>query len=192
MDTHPPGPADPGALLKIVGERRPPRIGIDAAAFRSNRVLEPTEADLAPYSANPRNRFGDWYEAAIAKALMGPTGRLALTVSTHVKLDYRSPVYAGDRIVDVLVRRPTDRSLGLELKYLHGNGSLVKPKILVDALDFTHRPIDCIYVIDGPGWLETKNVEYLATWWSFTSLEFLQPTLAAFFEVGPLEPSSTS
>jgi hypothetical protein len=194
-----PGPTDQGALWRIVGERRPPQVGIDPDTFRSERVLEPAEAELDPYSTNPRNRYGDWYEATVGETLRDLTRRLGLTITKHVKLDYRSPVYAGDRVVDGLVCSEDGLSLGLELKYLHGNGSLVKPKTLVDAIDFTHRPVDCIYVIDGPGWLETKNVEYLATWWRFTCLSALERTLGHYFPNSgrsvrdkPLKPGSSA
>jgi hypothetical protein len=176
------GPVEPEALWRILGTRRPPKIGISPKDFRASPILEPSQRELTRYSENPRNRYGDWYEARIASVLEASSKRLNFSVSPHVPLDYQSPVYAGDRIVDLLIAPRQGHSLGLEMKYLHGNGSLVKPKVLADAIDFTHRPVDCIYVIDGPGWHETKNVEYLATWWSFTDTAHLEQTLAEFFQ----------
>jgi hypothetical protein len=176
-----PGPDNPNALWSILGSRRPSPIGITSKTFRSTSVLVPSSAELVNLSTNPRNRSGGWYEAKVEEMLRVIKAELRLETFTRRKLDYLSPVYAGNRIVDVLVQSAAGKSLGLELKYLGGNGSLVKPKILVDAIDFTHRPVDCIYVIDGPGWLETKNVEYLAAWWSFSCAEHLPATLREYF-----------
>ena len=85
--------------------------------------------------------------------------------------------------VDILVEDENDKQLGLELKFLKGEGSLIKPKSLIDALDFTNRSIYCIYLIDGPGWLRTNYLEYLNHWWEFTNYNNLEDTLLRFFSL---------
>jgi hypothetical protein len=104
----------------------------------------------------------------------------------HASLD-RSSVYKSKKVVDVLLRAaephlPDRAALGLELKFLGGQGSLVAPKILVDAIDFTNRQVFCLYVIDGEGWLKSGALEYLAHWWDFTCAALLERTLRRFFE----------
>ncbi len=88
-----------------------------------------------------------------------------------------SSVHLHDKVVDILV----NETLGLELKFLKGEGSLVRPKALVDALDFSTRRVHCLYVIDGPGWL--SNVTYLAHWWEFTCANHLERTISEFVEL---------
>ena len=96
--------------------------------------------------------------------------------------NYTSPVYDSKKLLDFIVADGDDeRFLGLELKYLKGTGSLVKPKALIDAIDFSSRPIDCIYVIDGLDWTKGKNVEFLDRWWGVTNTEYLIRTLDDYF-----------
>lgn len=172
----------PKSLRNLIGQRQSPQIGIDASVFRSDPVLEPSRDDLAGFSQNPRNRTGDWYEYTVQRSLTELCPPLGLSFQSHARLDYSSPVYSSEKVVDVLVVDGRHRSLGLELKYLQGDGSLVKPKILIDAIDFTNRPVDCIYVVDGTGWLSSRNIEYLDQWWAFTSLRHLRETLASAFD----------
>jgi hypothetical protein len=175
------------SIAAAVGGRRPLNIGIDVDTFRRDSLPEPREQELVGFSRNPRNRFGDWYEHVIEEQLAGICNRGGWSFQKKVHLGY-SPIHLGDKIVDVVVSSKAGK-IGLELKFLRGEGSLVRPKALIDALDFTHRPIYCIYVIDGPGWLKggvrrgVSNVEYLAHWWDFTCSAHLEETLTRFFEM---------
>jgi len=104
----------------------------------------------------------------------------------HVNLGY-SRVHLTDKVVDVLV----NDSLGLELKFLNVGGSLIRPKALVDAIDFSDRSVQCIYVVDGPAWLSggTKsgmtNLSYLGHWWEFTCAKHLEHTISRFMKLQP-------
>jgi hypothetical protein len=159
--------------------------------FRSAYIHKPEQSVLSGYSSNPRNSIGLWYEELIGKALTPICDRLGLQKLEKANrrlLD--SKVYLTDKVVDVVLRRGSGaragrETLGLELKFLGGTGSLVAPKSFVDAVDFTNRPYYCLYVIDGEGWLEggkTSFVDYLARWWEFTCSAYLDRSVSAFFE----------
>lgn len=149
-------------------------------------MAKPAETELARYSSNPRNAAGDWYEGHVS-GLLGPIcDSLELQMEVHAKLGH-SAAYLSDKLVDILLRTPhaqrSDRdALGLELKFLGGSGSLVNPKILIDVIDFTNRPVYCLYVIDGEGWLKASALEFLAHWWDFTCSRHLDRTVRSFFE----------
>ena len=177
-------PAHP--LDSLVGDRRPHGIGISTKEFQSSYVEKPTEKELSSYSSNPRNAAGDWYEDHIRQLLRPLCNSLDLGMEVHANLGH-SAVYLSNKLVDILLqsRRPRNRgreALGLELKFLGGSGSLVNPKILIDVVDFTQRPIYCLYVIDGEGWLKASALEYLAHWWDFTCSAYLERTVRSFFE----------
>ncbi len=172
-------------LNSLVGDRRPLGIGISAEEFRRDHLEKPTAGELSRYSSNPRNAAGDWYEDHI-RGLLGPLcTSLGLEMKIHENLGH-SEVYLSNKVVDTLLlaRRPRSRerdALGLELKFLGGSGSLVNPKILIDVIDFTRRPVYCLYVIDGEGWLKASALEYLAHWWDFTCAAHLERTVRSFF-----------
>jgi hypothetical protein len=171
-------------LRNLLGSRAAPPIGVSSAEFRNTPVVEPTPDELAEYSRNPRNAYGDWYEVYVHSVAEPICEELELDLRARVAIEYQSVVYVSQKIFDLVVSDGTRDKLGLELKYLHGDGSLVKPKALIDAIDFTQRPFDCIYVIDGPGWQMSKNVEYLERWWTFSSSVFLRRTFNSRFR-GP-------
>lgn len=125
--------------------------------------------------------YGDWYEQFAGSLVDTTCAALGLRTRTREKIRYVSPVYISGKVVDKIVESDDGRRLGFELKYLHGDGSLVKPKALIDAIDFTNRPFDCLYLVDGPGWLASRNIEYLYRWWSFTSTAAVESTLREYF-----------
>ena len=160
-------------------------MGISLDEFRANCLENPDPEVLAPYSRNPRNAFGDWYEDHVGRLLETLCSAMGLVLS-HQEHIGPSRVYLSEKVVDVVVRDPPKaarggRALGLELKFLSGTGSLVQPKSIVDAIDFTSRPIYCMYCIDGEGWLRGRNVEYLSHWWDFTCARLLERTLGRYF-----------
>ncbi|MBI5711782.1 MAG: hypothetical protein HZC42_15975 [Candidatus Eisenbacteria bacterium] len=175
-----------GPRAEVLGRARAP-VGISARTFLQSPPLTPREAELSRYSANPRNRYGDWYQDYVKEQVDRESGRKCWRACEKAEArasmaGYESPVYVSRKIPDLVVRdRAKERYLGLELKYLRGTGSLVKPKVLIDAIDFTHRPIDCIYVVDGEGWMADKNVQYLERWWQFTDARHLGSTLDEYF-----------
>jgi hypothetical protein len=177
-------------LDSVIGARRPLGIGITPSEFRATYVRKPSDDVLAKYSANPRNSVGDWYEDYVDRIVDQCCARLGLVkLPKGQRKLVGSRVYQTDKIVDVVLRRsenakPDRTTLGLELKFLGGTGSLVAPKSFVDAVDFTSRPFHCLYVIDGEGWLEggkIQSVDYLVHWWEFTSSAYLERTLRAYF-----------
>lgn len=181
----------PHPLDRVVGPRRPIGIGATPGEFRANFVPKPSEEVLSKYGKNPRNAAGNWYEDYVNHRLDEICPRLGLKKLTgNERRITGSLVYRTDKIVDVVLRRvggpkPDRQTLGLELKFLGGTGSLVSPKSLVDALDFTNRPFHCVYMIDGEGWLEggrTSSVEYLTHSWEFTCFAFLERTLSEYFQ----------
>jgi hypothetical protein len=163
-------------LSDIVGPRRPLGIGISVSEFERDYLRQPPENELSRYSTNPRNRMGDWYEDQITARLEEFCPRRGWQWTRKVNLG-RSRIHLTDKVVDILV----NEQLGLELKYLKGGGSLIRPKALVDALDFTNRRVNCLYVIDGPGWL--PEVGYLAHWWEFTCANHLEQTISRFMNL---------
>jgi hypothetical protein len=164
-------------LDDLLGTRRAPNIGISPEEYRKTYIKPPDEEEILKISKNPRNAYGIWYERHISNRLDQICSKKGWTYRSQVSMGY-SKVYLKNRYVDIVVN---DR-LGLELKFLKGDGSLVKPKSLIDALDFTIRPIDSIYLIDGPGWLSSGNVEYLNEWWTFTNSANLKDSLVRYFE----------
>lgn len=163
-------------LSNIVGPRRPFGIGISVDEYRRDHLPTPSEAELSKWSKNPRNAIGDWYESQIQTRLKQFSAKHGWTWKAHATVG-QSKIHLTEKFVDILV----NGSLGLELKFLKGEGSLIRPKALVDALDFSNRPVHCLYVIDGPGWL--TNVEYLAHWWEFTCANHLERTTSKFMEL---------
>lgn len=176
-----------GNRLSVCGRDNRP-VGVRVRDYRQQQLLEPHPTELSGFSSNPRNAYGDWYQAQVDALLeqnaMGSSWQRCSPIEVQQLMSgYLSPIYDSAKRPDIVLRDNRKTSfLGLELKYLHGGGSLIKPKTLADAIDFTHRPIACIYVIDGPGWLASGNVEYLARWWQFTSTAFLLQTLQSYFE----------
>lgn len=177
-------------LDQVVGPRRPIGIGATPDEYRRDFVPKPDDAVLSAYGKNPRNAAGNWYEDYVNTNLDEICARLGIKKlpGTERRLT-GSLVYQTDKVVDVVLRKadnakPDRQTLGLELKFLGGTGSLVSPKSLIDALDFTNRPYHCLYMIDGEGWLEggkTTSVEYLAHWWEFTCSAHLERTLSTYF-----------
>ena len=165
------------SLFDLVGPKRPPNIGISPEEYRKTYLELPPEEEVLKISKNPRNAYGTWYENFITEQLREICSKRGWDFKKHVYMGY-SNVYLSKRYVDVVV----NDKLGLELKFLKGGGSLIKPKSLVDALDFTNRPIDSIYLIDGIGWLLSGNVEYLDEWWTFTNSANLENSLIKYFE----------
>jgi hypothetical protein len=177
-------------LDDVVGRRRPLGIGITSSEFRESLLHKPAKEVLLAYSKNPRNSVGDWYEEHVDSLIDPLCAKLGIRkLPKNDRKLHGSRVYQTDKVVDVVLRRigearPDRQTLGLELKFLGGSGSLVSPKSFVDAVDFTNRPYHCLYVIDGEGWLEggkTSSVDYLAHWWEFTNSANLERTLAAYF-----------
>lgn len=171
----------------LIGGLRPLGIGISPEEFRTDYLEKPTEQELYRYSRNPRNAAGDWYEDYIQDLLRPLCNSLDLKMEVHANLG-RSEIYLSNKLVDILLeaRQPRNRgrdALGLELKFLGGTGSLVNPKILIDVIDFTRRPLYCLYVIDGEGWLKASALEYLAHWWDFTCSVHLERTMRSFFSL---------
>jgi hypothetical protein len=175
---------------RILGPRRPLGIGATPTEFRASHLKKPDDNVLNRYSANPRNASGDWYEDYVDGLLTPLCANLGIRKAA--KFDRRirgSRVYKTDKVVDIVLKRdggsnPDREVLGLELKFLGGEGSLVSPKSLIDALDFTSRPYHCLYMIDGEGWLvggKTAYVDYLAHWWEFTCAAYLERTLRRYF-----------
>lgn len=172
-----PGTA-PDPFRGVIGPRRRLGIGITPEQFRRDALPLPPETEVSKYSENPRNRYGDWYEAIVAAELE----RICSRRGWHFELKRNigwSAVYRTNKVVDVLV----NGALGLELKFLKGSGSLVGPKAMIDAIDFTSRSIYCMYVVDGPGWLIGQNVEYLHHWWDFTCFKHLEETVQRFTDL---------
>ena len=178
-------------LDRIVGPRRPIGIGVTPDEFRANFLPKPDDSVLRNFGENPRNASGNWYEDHVDRILDPICARLNVRkLSKGERRLSGSLVYQTDKVVDVVLRKvgeakPDRQTLGLELKFLGGTGSLVSPKSLVDALDFTNRPYHCLYMIDGEGWLEggrTPSVEFLAHWWEFTCSAFLERTLTKYFQ----------
>lgn len=164
-------------LNNLIGNKRAPYIGITPEEYETSFLGLPSETEVKKISKNPRNAYGTWYERTILCQLKKICDKKDWSYKPQVSMGY-STVYLKNRIVDVVV----NERLGLEMKYLKGDGSLVKPKSLIDALDFTVRPIDSIYLIDGPGWLKSKNIEYLNEWWTFTNSANLENSLKRYFE----------
>lgn len=173
-------PEDPDLFDELIGDRRPLGIGVSSQQFRDSYIEAPSLDDLMDrgYSSNPRNAYGDWYEDEVQGKVSRICDEKGWSFTTHVNLG-DSKIYKGSKVVDILIAE----ELGLELKYLKGTGSLVDPKSVIDAIDFTDRPVYCLYCIDGPGWLKGRHVEYLGKWWDFTCFGFLEETLDRFFSL---------
>lgn len=167
------------AFDNLIGKRRPLGIGITPEVFRKDFLPLPESKELVGYSTNPRNAYGDWYEDLVEMRLKKICGRRNWKFQRSVNLG-PSIVYRTKKVVDILI----NGELGLELKFLKGSGSLVQPKSIVDALDFTNRHVYCLYLVDGPGWLKSQNVEYLSRWWDFTCLKHLETTVDSYFRQG--------
>lgn len=170
----------PSELLNLIGPRRPLGIGISVEEYRRSYLKTPTKSELLRWSRNPRNATGKWYEDQIRRRLDALQKKYAWTSEWHANLGH-SKVHLTNKVVDVLV----NGSLGLELKFLNVEGSLIRPKALVDAIDFSNRRVHCVYVVDGPAWLSgskagMSNLEYLAHWWEFTCAEHLERTIQKF------------
>jgi hypothetical protein len=169
-------------LSSMIGNRRPLRIGVTVNDYKRDYLKTPPESILEKYSTNPRNQTGAWYEHEIQSRLSELSKKHGWTSKTHVNLGF-SKVHLTDKYVDVLV----NDSLGLELKFLKVEGSLIRPKALVDAIDFSNRPVHCLYVVDGPAWLSggkgMSNLDYLAHWWEFTCANCLERTISKFMEL---------
>jgi hypothetical protein len=176
-------------LLRMIGNRRPLGIGITVDEYRRDHLDTPRESVLRRYSTNPRNQTGAWYEHEIESRLTEFRRVHGWTSRNHVNLGH-SIVHLTDKYVDVLV----NDSLGLELKFLKVGGSLIRPKALVDAIDFSNRPVHCIYVVDGPAWLSggrgMSNLDYLAHWWEFTCASHLERTISRFMDLQSPNPGS--
>jgi len=170
----------PHLLLNLIGPRRPLGIGISLEEYRQDYLRTPPKEELLRWSKNPRNATGKWYEDQIRHRLEEFEKKHGWGSEHHVNIG-RSKVHLTDKVVDVLV----NKALGLELKFLNVEGSLIRPKALVDAIDFSNRSVHCIYVVDGPAWLSggkrgISNLEYLAHWWEFTCANHLERTIAKF------------
>ena len=177
-------------LDEVIGKRRPLGIGVTPEEFRSSLLPKPSTDILSNYSSNPRNAAGDWYEEHVGRLLDPMCSRHSLRKLSKTERRLRgSLVYQTDKVVDVVLEKVGEvkedrKTLGLELKFLGGSGSLVSPKSFVDAVDFTNRPFHCLYMIDGEGWLlggKTTSVEYLDHWWEFTCSAHLERTLTKYF-----------
>jgi hypothetical protein len=173
----------PNELMNLIGPRRPLGIGISVEEYRRSYLKTPSKTELLRWSINPRNATGKWYEEQIARRLDALQKKHGWTWERHVNLG-PSKVHLTDKVVDALV----NGSLGLELKFLNVEGSLIRPKALVDAIDFSNRRVHCVYVVDGPAWLlgskaGMSNLEYLDHWWEFTCAEHLERTVLKFTQL---------